>query len=175
MTLPVPFLLRSWRQSDLTDLVRFANNPNIARNLTNAFPHPYTEDAGKKFIEMAMTHDPIRILVIEIDGVASGGIGIHPQSDVYCKNAELGYWLAEPYWGKGIMTEAIREVVHRGFSNFDITRIYARPYGSNIASQKVLEKAGFVLEARIADAFYKNGRYEDELIYGIRKNEANGQ
>src|SRR5688572_17125235 len=96
------FKLRPFREDDLASLVKYANNPKIAGNLTNQFPYPYTEEHGRKFIKMAMSHDPVRIHTIEINGEASGGIGVHPQDDVYCKNAELGYWLAEPYWGKGI-------------------------------------------------------------------------
>jgi len=82
---------------------------------------------------------------------------------------ELGYFLGEPFWGNGITTEAVRTIVEYGFKNFDITRIYARPYGNNTASQKVLEKAGFTLEARIEKNIYKNGEFLDELIYAVRK------
>jgi ribosomal-protein-alanine N-acetyltransferase len=161
------FKLRPFRESDQDSLAKYANNPKIAQNLTNAFPHPYTKENAHKFIETAISHQPIRIKTIEINGEAAGGIGIHPQEDIYCKNAELGYWLAEPYWGQGIITEAIKEMIHYGFQTFEITRIYARPFSSNIASQKVLEKAGFIKEAVLKNAFYKNGKYLDELIYSI--------
>ena len=163
------FNLRPWSLADLDSLVLYANNPAIARNLTNAFPYPYTVDDGRRFIEMASGHSPIRIFAIEVEGKASGGIGVHPQGDVYCKNAELGYWLAEPFWGKGIVTNAIPHVVRYGFANFDISRIFARPYGSNTASQRVLTKAGFVLEAKMEGTFFKNGEFEDEFIYAVRK------
>ena len=161
------FTLRPFQLTDLDCLVKHANNPKIADNLTNQFPHPYTTEHGKNFIEMAMSHHPVRIKTIDINGEASGGIGIHPQTDVYCKNAELGYWLAEPYWGKGIITEAIKQIVEYGFQHFDITRIYARPYSSNPASQKVLVKAGFKKEAILKNTFFKNGQYLDEWIYSI--------
>jgi len=165
----VKFKLRPWSFADLESLVKYANNPSIARNLTNQFPHPYLLQHGRQFIEMAMSHNPVRIFTIEINGEAAGGIGIHPQNDVYCKNAELGYWLAEPYWGNGIITEAIIQMIAYGFKNFDINRIFARPYGSNKPSQRVLEKAGFSLEATLKGAFYKNEMYEDELIYAVRR------
>jgi [ribosomal protein S5]-alanine N-acetyltransferase len=161
------FKLRPFVESDKDSLVKYANNPKIAAQLTNAFPSPYTLEHARKFIEIAMSHQPIRIKTIEINEEAAGGIGIHLQEDVYCKNAELGYWLAEPYWSKGIMTEAIKQMVDYGFQTFDISRIYARPFSSNIASQKVLEKAGFIKEAVLKNAFYKNGKYLDELIYSI--------
>ncbi len=163
--------LRPWRITDLPSLVRHANNPNIARQLTNQFPSPYTEVHANAFIEMATSHDPVRIMAIVINGEACGGIGIHPQSDVYCKNAELGYWLSESYWGKGIVSQLIPKMIHHGFENFPIDRIYARPYGRNIASQKVLEKSGFKLEAKMEKTFYKNGEYLDELIYAIRRSD----
>jgi ribosomal-protein-alanine N-acetyltransferase len=163
------FKLREWKESDLDNLVRYANNPAIARNLTNAFPYPYSSEHGIKFIRMAAGFNPARIFAIDIAGEACGGIGVHPQADVYCKNAELGYWLAEPFWGKGIITSAVQQVTKYGFETFDITRIFARPYGTNLASQRVLEKAGFVLEARMKETFFKNGVFEDELIYAVRR------
>lgn len=163
------YKLRPWHQNDLTDLVKYANNPAIARFMTNQFPHPYTEEAGINFINFATKDHPVHIFAIEIEGHAAGGIGIHPQSDIQQKNAELGYWLAEPYWGKGIMTSAIKEMTQFAFEQYDITRLFARPFGSNTGSQKALEKAGFTLEARIANSLYKNGEYQDELIYAYRK------
>src|SRR6185436_1972750 len=145
------------------------NNFNIAKNMTDGFPHPYTEADGKKFIEFALKDDPIHIFTIEINKEASGGIGIHLQSDVFRKNAELGYWLAEPFWGKGIITNAVKQVTEFAFKTYDITRVFARPFGSNLGSQKVLQKAGFVLEARFEKTIYKNGKFEDELVYAVRK------
>ncbi len=163
------FQLRPWRIEDLDSLVGYANNYNIAKNMADVFPHPYTFENGKGFIQMANQSNPPHILAIEVDGAAAGGIGIHPQQDIYRKNAELGYWLAEPYWGKGIISRAIVHMVAYGFKNWDITRIYARPFGTNIPSQKALEKSGFILEATLKQTFFKNGEYFDELIYAIRR------
>ena len=163
------FTLRRWSMDDLDALMINANNAKIARNLQDGFPHPYTEESGRKFIEMATSSDPLLIKAIDINGQAVGAIGIHPQENIFRKNAEMGYWLAEPYWGKGIMTEAIRRMVDYGFATFDINRIYARPFGSNIGSQRALEKAGFQFEARLKGTILKNDRIEDELIYSIRK------
>jgi RimJ/RimL family protein N-acetyltransferase len=164
------FKLRKWKLDDVNSLVKYANNKKIAANLTDQFPHPYTLDNGKAFIEMASKGNPISIFAIEINGEAVGGIGLHPQTDIHKKNAELGYWLAEPYWGKGIVSNAVKEIVTYGFENFDIDRIFARPFGTNIGSQKVLEKAGFILEGTFKNTLYKNGVYLDELIYAVRKN-----
>lgn len=163
------FTLRPWSLSDIDALVEYGNNLNIAKNMRNVFPHPYTKEDGIKFIEMTSQHHPRKIFAIDINGKASGGIGIFPQEDIMCKNAELGYWLAEPFWGKGIITNAIKKIVDYGFNTFDINRIYAIPFDTNIASQKALEKAGFNLEAKLEKTIFKNDAYHDELIYAIRK------
>lgn len=163
------FQLRQWQNSDLTSLVKYANNFNIAKNLTDKFPFPYTEKDGIAFIHFATGDNGSKIFAIDVNNEAVGGIGIHPQPDVYQKNMELGYWLAEPFWGQGIITQAIKQTVDFAFANFEIERLFARPYGTNIASQRVLEKAGFVLEGRLEKTFFKNDEYLDELIYAIRR------
>lgn len=155
--------------ADQISLVKHANDPAIAANMTDGFPHPYTSAAAEKFIEMAMSHSPVRLFAIEVDGEAVGGIGIHPQTDIMRMNAELGYWLSAAYRGKGIATYAVKEMVKYSFDTFEFDRIFARPFPQNIASRKVLEKAGFVLEARIKNAIIKNNIRMDELIYAIRK------
>lgn len=159
------YILRPWRNSDLDCLVKHANNYNIAKWLTNQFPYPYTYDSGKGFLTMVTKDNPIKVFAIEIEGEASGSIGIFPQADIHEKSAEIGYWLAEKYWRNGIMSSAVRDIVKYGFDTFDIVRIYAKPFSSNERSQRVLEKAGFALEARLKKALYKNGEFMDELIY----------
>lgn len=163
------FTLRPWLLSDAENLAKYANNFNIAKFLTNGFPHPYTIENANSFIEMVSQHHPTQIFAIVIDGKAVGSIGLHPQNDIMEKNIELGYFLGEPFWGRGIITEAVKKMVAYGFQNFDVVRIYGRPFGTNVASQKVLEKAGFTLEAKIEGNIYKNNEYLDELIYAIRK------
>jgi len=165
------FTLRAWDMRDLECLLKYANNSRIANNLTNRYPQPYREEDGLSFIQMAQKAKPLEIFAIakHPDNEAIGSIGVHPQSDIYCKNAEIGYWLAEPFWGQGIATEALRQICTYAFANFEVERLFARPFGSNYASQRVLEKAGFVLEARLEASLFKNGRYEDELIYARRR------
>ena len=163
------FKLRSWNISDLDSLIKYANNWNIAKNLTNLFPHPYTIQDGRAFIEYATSDEPIHIFAIAVNEEAIGGIGIHPQSDIFIKNAELGYWLGEPFWGRGIISKAIKQIIQFGFSTYEIDRIFARPFGTNLASQKVLEKNNFLLEGRYEKVLYKNGEYFDELVYAIRR------
>ena len=157
--------LRKWSEADLDNLVKYANNQNVAKWLTNGFPHPYTYEAGKAYLSMIANDNPTKVFAIEVNGEAVGSIGIFPQTDIHEKNAEMGYWLAEEYWGKGIMTQAIREIVEYGFSTFEIVRIFARPFSTNLKSQRVLEKAGFELEARLKRALFKNGKFMDELTY----------
>lgn len=163
------FTLRPWQLDDLENLMNYANNYEIAKNLTNHFPHPYTRESGESFIAMATKEEPFSIMAIDVEGKAAGAIGIHPQADIFCKNAEMGYWLAQPFWGKGIMTRAIIQMCEYGFKTWEINRIFARPFGSNMGSQRVLEKAGFGLEARFEKTIFKNGGYEDELVYALRR------
>ena len=164
------YRLRPFKDTDLASLVKYANNYNIAKYLTNQFPHPYTDEDGRKFISNVANNDPINVFAIEVNGEAAGAIGIFPQTDIHEKTAEMGYWLAEPFWGNGIITRAIGEMVEYGFETFDVTRIVARPFSANLASQRVLEKAGFVCEAQLKNAVYKNGKYMDELIFATMKN-----
>lgn len=161
--------LRPWHINDLSNLVKYANNWNIAKNLTNKFPHPYTEEDGKAFIEFANQDKPVHIFAIDIDGEAIGGIGVHPQHDIHIKNAELGYWLAEPFWGQGIVSVAIKKVIDFAFTSFDINRIYASVFGSNTASQRALVKNHFKMEAKFERTIFKKNRLEDELIFAIRR------
>lgn len=161
--------LRPWTMADAARLAQYANNYNISRFLTDAFPYPYTYEDAVSFLTSIITINPPTIMAIEVDGQTVGSISVSPQTDIHCKNAEMGYYVFEEYWGKGIMTRAIREMLAYGFRTFDVTRIFARPFGTNGASQRVLEKAGFLFEARFPKALYKNGEFIDELYYGITR------
>lgn len=161
--------IRPWNKSDLGSLVRYANNLNIAKNLRDRFPYPYKEQDGIAFIESAMEGMPTSIFAIDLHGEAIGCIGIHPQLDIHRLNAELAYWLAEPFWGKGIITRAISLMLDMAFAGFEIQRIYAIPFSTNHSSKRVLEKNNFVLEAKFEKTIIKNGEILDELVYAIRK------
>jgi len=161
------FKLRPWNINDLDSLVQNANNINIAKFMSDGFPYPYTSEKAKTFIEFAIKNTNALYLAIDVNDQAVGGIGISPKTDIKKKNAELGYWLGEPFWCKGIITRAIGEIIDIAFKTFDLTRIYAAPFGTNYASQRVLEKAGFKLEARFEKTIFKNGEFLDELIYAI--------
>jgi RimJ/RimL family protein N-acetyltransferase len=164
-------ILRPWNETDIDNLVKFAGNYNIFKNMSDAFPHPYTLQDGEKFIATALQLQPARLFAIEVNGQAVGSIGFFPQSDIHAKNAEMGYWLAQEYWGQGIMTEAVEQLAEYAFEVFDINRIFARPFGTNKASHRVLEKSGFVLEACFEKTLFKQGEFLDEKIYARRKND----
>lgn len=162
-------VLRPFKTEDAEDLARNANNPKIAQFLTDAFPSPYTLEHAKEFIKNVGKSTPPNVFGIAINGEICGGIGIHLKEDVYRKSAELGYWLAEKHWGKGIIPKAIMAMVNYGFENFDINRIYACPYGNNSQSKRVLEKIGFIHEATLKDAIFKNDQFYDQEIYVVRR------
>jgi len=168
------FKLRPLRNTDVPSLAKHANDPLVARNLTDGFPHPCTRDHAKALIQRTMAPDGPLVLCIDVNGKAMGAIGVHPQADISRLNAELGYWVARELWGKGIITAAVKQMVPFAFQRLpQIKRIYARPFGSNIASQRVLQKAGFTLEAHLKGTLIKGERIEDELIYAVRRDEFN--
>lgn len=160
---------RPLNNHDAERLAVVANNPRIADNLMDAFPHPYTLDEARQFIARVSVIQPPQVLAIVFNGTYAGSIGIFPQQDINRLNAELGYWLAEEFWNKGIMTNAVKAMTEYAFEAFSIDRIFARPFPFNTASIRVLEKAGFRLEARIESALIKKGVVMDELIYAIRR------
>jgi [ribosomal protein S5]-alanine N-acetyltransferase len=163
------FELRPFAPQDLPALVEHASHPSVAANLTDSFPNPFTDEAGRLFIERAMTGPALR-RCIAVAGACVGAIGLHPKEDLWRNNLELGYWMAHAYRGNGIMTEAIKQMVVLGFERFpQVTRIYATPFGTNTASQRALEKAGFTLEATLIGTLVKNGVVQDELIYSVRR------
>ena len=154
-------LLRPWRLEDAGSLCVHANNSKVSENLRDVFPFPYTLLDAEYFIKNIASSTTNLILAIEIDGEAVGSIGILPQTDVYQKSAELGYWLGEKYWRKGIASEAVATIVAYAFNIYDINRIYASVFERNTASMRVLEKCGFAREAILHKAVVKN-----EVIMG---------
>jgi len=158
--------IREWRLDDAESLAKHANNRRVWLMLRDRFPHPYTIEDAKNFLERATAKDEgEKFYCIEIDGSAVGGIGFKPGEDVYRHTAEFGYWLAEEFWGKGIMTEAVTAFVNYCFEDFPLNRIFASAYANNPASARVLEKAGFVLEGRLRKNVIKDGQILDSLLY----------
>jgi len=160
------FNLRSWKIGDEVSLLKYADNPNVSRYLGNIFPSPYTAADAKVWVDIQMLQtEPITNAALIIADEVAGGIGITLQKDIYCKNARMGYWLGEPFWGKGIMTEAVALFTAYIFDSFEVMRIYAGVFGSNPASAKVLQKAGYQQEGNFKNSLFKNGLYDDEVIF----------
>jgi ribosomal-protein-alanine N-acetyltransferase len=160
-------IVRSWTNEDLASLVRHADNRKIWLNLRDRFPYPYTRRDGRDFIHLARSQRPETMFAIEVDGEAAGGIGFVPHIDVERVSAEIGYWLGEPFWGRGIVTEALAAVTRYAIETHHLTRVFALPYARNAASCRVLEKAGYVLEARLRRSAIKDGAIIDQMQYAF--------
>ena len=162
-----------WEERFIPQVAKYANNPHIAANLRDVFPWPYTEADAEWFVRDCMARDGQKVLfrAILADGACVGSISVTQGADVCRRGGELGYWLAEPLWGKGVMTWAVREMCREAFQKLDIVRIYAEPYAYNAGSRQVLEKCGFTLEGTLRQSVYKNGRMLDSCIYALLKEE----
>jgi RimJ/RimL family protein N-acetyltransferase len=158
--------IRPWRTGDAQSLASHANNRRVWLNLRDRFPHPYTIEDAQNFLQRATADtDPEKSYCLEVDGGAAGGIGLRPGEDVHRFSAEIGYWLGEAFWGKGIMTEVVVGLVNHCFANLPLNRIFATVYANNPASARVFEKAGFCLEGRLRSSVVKDGRILDSLLY----------
>ena len=159
--------IRSWRADDLSSLVEYADNRKIWLNLRDRFPHPYTRQAGREFLRTVLAQRPETLFAIAAGGQAVGGIGFLMMPDVERVSAEIGYWLAEPFWGRGMATEAVVAVTRYAIETHRLTRVFAVPFASNQASARVLEKAGYVLEGRLHRSAIKDGQIIDQLQYAF--------
>ena len=159
--------VRSWRTSDADSLLRHANNRNIWLNLRDAFPHPYTKHDARAYIRSVRERTPETTFAIAVADEAVGSIGFVLRSDVERVSAEIGYWLAEPFWGRGIATEALVALTRHAIATHALTRIYALPFAWNLASCRVLEKAGYTLEARLRRSAIKDGQITDQMQYAF--------
>lgn len=159
--------VRDWSTADKGELVRAADNRKIWRNMTHLFPHPYREaDADAWFALLADMGEPTH-WAIEVDGRAAGGIGIVLGEGVYSHTASLGYWLAEPLWGRGVTTAAVRMVVPYAMERFGLSRIEAAVFAWNPGSMRVLETCGFVLEGVSRASVHKDGETIDRMVYAL--------
>jgi ribosomal-protein-alanine N-acetyltransferase len=161
--------IRPWRLDDAESLAKHANNRKVWLGLRDLFPHPYTIQDARKFLEATVGFEPITIFCIEVNGAAVGGIGIHLGIDVHRHTAELGYWLGEEFWARGIMTEAVGTFTDFCFDRFSLRRIYAEPFANNRPSARVLEKSDFLLEGRLKNNVLKDGELLDSLLYARTK------
>jgi RimJ/RimL family protein N-acetyltransferase len=165
-------VVRSYRPDDAESLAENGNNRKIWRNLRDRFPHPFTKAHAAGYIAHCLETEA-RSWAIEADGKAVGGISIHPREDVERIGGELGYWVGESYWGRGIATDAIMLVTTWAFRETELIRLFALPFATNIGSCRALEKAGFVREGTLHKAVIKDGEILDQHVYArIREEEA---
>lgn len=161
--------IRPWRMSDAMDLAAALSDPAILNNLRDGLPYPYTEKDAEDYITAMLCADKSAVFAYAIclEDRAVGSIGAFRQSNIHFRTAELGYYLAREYWGRGIVTEAVRQLCERVFAQTDILRIYAEPFSDNVGSRRVLEKAGFQLEGILRRNACKNGRVLDMALYAL--------
>jgi ribosomal-protein-alanine N-acetyltransferase len=159
------YMIRDWKKDDAPSIAQYANNRNIAVWLRDRFPYPYTVYDAEGFLSAVARQDPRVSFAVAVQHEAIGGIGLDMGTDVHRFTAELGYWLGEPFWGRGIMSNAVTEFTAWAFEQLELYRIYANVFASNAASARVLEKAGFECEGRLRASVFKNGRILDQLVY----------
>ena len=165
--------IRKWKLSDAKDLAVALSNRKIQDNLRDGLPYPYTEQDGADYISsmLSANENDTFAFAITVDNKVVGSIGVFRQENIHRQTAELGYYVAEEYWGKGIMTEAVKQICECVFDKSDIIRIYAEPFAYNIASCRVLEKAGFQYEGTLRSNAVKNGKAIDMKMYSLLKTE----
>ena len=158
-------LLREWRRGDEPSLVRHANNRNIWLNVRDTFPHPYTRSDALDWVQLASGEGLNLVFAIDIDGFAVGAVGLRPGEDVNRLSAEIGYWLGEEFWGRGIATEVLAAVTEYAFQSLGMARVYAEVFEWNAASMRVLEKCGFEREGVLRKAAMKDRKLIDQIVY----------
>ncbi len=161
--------IRSFRAQDTAALARYANNRNVSRNLRDAFPHPYTMAHAETWISFAAQQSTETDFAIASATELIGGIGLRLQRDVHRLSAEVGYWLGEPFWGRGIATALLRAFTEYAFAQFDLVRLYGYVYEWNPASARVMEKVGYTCEGRLQKSVVKDGQIMDQFLYAITR------
>lgn len=157
--------IRPWAATDAESLQRHANNRRVSIQLRDRFPFPYELQHARTFLAWIAQQPSPTVWAIDVNGEAAGGIGVELHGDVERVSAEIGYWLGETHWGRGIATEALRAITAEAFERYEITRLYAVPFADHMASVRVLEKAGYVLEGRLRQSAIKDGKIRDQLLY----------
>ena len=161
--------IRSWKREDADSVAGYADNRQIWLNLRDAFPHPYSLADAQSFIENCLARKPETLFCIAGDGKAIGSIGFSIHTDVERFSAEIGYWLAEPFWGRGIMTDVLKAITEYALSAHGLHRIYALPYEWNPASMRVLEKVGYQCEGRMRHSAFKDNQLIDQFLYAFTR------
>lgn len=163
--------IRPWKLEDAPSLAKALNNINIHNNLRDGLPFPYTVENANAFIQSMLDADKDKIyaFAITVDDEAIGSIGVFRRDNIHSRTAEMGYYLSESYWGRGLGTSAVKQACRRIFETTDIIRIFAQPFSGNIASCRILEKSGFSLEGILKQNAVKNGRIMDTKLYALLK------
>ena len=166
------YKLRPWHIDDVPALVKHANNKNVANNLRDTFPHPYAEKDAREWIQSNHGAERFTDFAIATKSEAIGSIGAHIGPDIHRYSAEIGYWIGESYWNKGIMTLVLKSFSDYAFEKLGMVRLFATVFEWNPASARVLEKAGYSMEGRLRKYVTKNGRIADALLYALVKEDA---
>lgn len=163
--------IRSWKMEDAADLAAALNNPRIQANLRDGLPYPYMESHGREYIRAMLDADPNTTFAfaIAVEDKAIGSIGVFRKENIHFRTAEMGYYIAEPYWGRGLGSRAVGQACRYIFENTDIIRIYAEPFAHNAASCRILEKNGFQCEGILRSNAVKNGAVLDMKLYALIK------
>ncbi|MCM1126916.1 MAG: GNAT family N-acetyltransferase [Lachnospiraceae bacterium] len=164
-------MIREWRIEDAEDLARMLNNKNILNNLRDGLPYPYTPKDAREYITEMLSADKTKTFAfaITVEDKAVGSIGVFRCENIHSRTAEMGYYIGEPYWGKGLGSSAVKQACDYVFAHTDIIRIFAEPFAYNAASCRVLEKAGFMLEGILRCNAVKNGKVLDMKMYSLIK------
>ena len=164
-------IIREWDIKDKYKLAEMLNNKNIQNNLRDGLPYPYTVDDAEEYIVSMLSADKTKTFAfaITVNDIAIGSIGVFRCGNIHSRTAEMGYYVGEPYWGKGFATSAVKQTCKYIFDNTDIIRIFAEPFAYNTASCHVLEKAGFQFEGTLHSNAVKNGKIIDMKMYALVK------
>jgi RimJ/RimL family protein N-acetyltransferase len=164
--------MRHWAPGDKSSLVQYANDRTVWRNLTHRFPHPYTSADADFWLGQVTTMPRPTHWAIEVDGQAVGAVGVEPGDGVFAKSGRFGYWLGRPFWGRGIMTAAVRAITDHVFHNFEVARLEAAVFEWNPSSMRVLEKCHFVREGVLRKSVFKDGELIDAVLYSRLRTDA---
>lgn len=165
--------IRPWRLEDAEHIAAMLNDPQVLDNLRDGLPYPYTPADAREYITSMLEADPEKVFAfaIVVEDKAVGSIGVFRQENIHFRTAELGYYIGRPYWGRGVMTSAVRQTVEYVFQHSDILKVFAEPFAKNAASCRVLEKAGFTLEGVLRSHAVKHGEILDMKLYARLKHE----
>ena len=165
------FELKKLKKSDAKSYSKQINNPSVIRFLRDGICSPYSEHEAEQYIAYLNSVDERKEFVrgIFVDNKAIGAVALSRRDNVYEQNAEIGYWIGEEYWNRGIMTEALKLMCRYAFEMMHLNRVEAEVIFENFASRKVLEKCGFTLEGVHRKRICKNGIYFDSCTYALVK------